>query len=50
MDLGSLRGVLGVFVLLAIAYALSNNRKSINLRTVGFAFLLQVLLGAFVLY
>ncbi|MGB0938096.1 MAG: NupC/NupG family nucleoside CNT transporter [Colwellia sp.] len=50
MDLGSLRGVLGIFVLLAIAYALSSNRKSINIRTVGFAFLLQLLLGAFVLY
>ena len=37
MDLGSLRGILGIFVLLGIAYALSNNRKSINLRTVGFA-------------
>jgi CNT family concentrative nucleoside transporter len=50
MDLGSLRGVLGIFAVLAIAYALSNNRKEINLRTVGFAFLLQILLGAFVLY
>lgn len=50
MELGALRGVIGIAVLLAIAYALSSGKKSINLRTVGFAFALQVLLGAFVLY
>jgi len=50
MEFAALRGVLGVFVLLAIAYGLSKSRKSINFRTVGFAFLLQLLLGAFVLY
>jgi CNT family concentrative nucleoside transporter len=50
MDLSAFRGVIGIFVLLAIAYGLSKNKKSINLRTVGFAFLLQLLLGAFVLY
>lgn len=50
MELGALRGVLGIFVLLAIAYALSSGKKSINIRTVGLAFALQVLLGAFVLY
>lgn len=50
MELGSLRGIIGIVVLLAIAYGLSNGKKSINLRTVGFAFALQILLGAFVLY
>ncbi|GAW97263.1 MULTISPECIES: NupC/NupG family nucleoside CNT transporter [Colwellia] len=50
MDLGALRGVIGIVVLLGIAYALSNGKKSINMRTVGLAFALQLLLGAFVLY
>jgi len=50
MDLSAFRGVIGIFVLLAIAYGLSKSRKSINFRTVGFAFLLQLILGAFVLY
>jgi len=50
MDFAAYRGVIGIFVLLAIAYGLSKNRESINIRTVGFAFLLQMLLGAFVLY
>jgi len=50
MELGALRGVLGIVVLLAIAYALSNGKKSINFRTVGLAFALQIILGAFVLY
>ena len=50
MDLSILRGLLGIGVLLAIAVFLSKSRKSINLRTVGWAFLIQVSLGAFVLY
>jgi CNT family concentrative nucleoside transporter len=50
MELSALRGVIGIFVLLAIAYALSTSKKSINIRTVGLAFTLQILLGAFVLY
>ena len=50
MALVDLRGIIGIFVLLAIAYALSSNRKAINYRTVGLAFVLQLLLGAFVLY
>jgi CNT family concentrative nucleoside transporter len=37
-------------VLIAIAVLLSDNRKAINLRTVGGAFAIQFLLGAFVLY
>ena len=50
MDLSVLRALLGICVLLALALLLSNNRKFINYRTVGWAFLLQVGLGAFVLY
>ncbi|MDE1461556.1 NupC/NupG family nucleoside CNT transporter [Spartinivicinus poritis] len=40
----------GMLVLLGIALALSSNRKAINLRTIGGAFALQLLIGAFVLY
>lgn len=43
-------GLVGMVVLIAIAVLISNNRRAINLRTVGFAFLLQLLIGAFVLY
>ena len=50
MDLTVLRGLLGIGVLLAIAVLFSKQRKSINFRTVGWAFTLQVGLGAFVLY
>jgi len=50
MELSALRGILGIVVILAIAYALSNGKKDINYRTIGFAFAIQILLGAFVLY
>jgi len=40
----------GMLVLLVIAYALSAHRKSINWRTVGGAFAIQAILGAFILY
>jgi len=50
MDLTALRGVVGIFVLLAIAFALSYKRSAINWRTVSLAFALQIFLGAFVLY
>lgn len=43
-------GLLGIALLLLIAFALSANRSKINWRTVGFAFLIQVILGAFVIY
>ncbi|GLT17187.1 nucleoside permease [Vibrio zhanjiangensis] len=42
--------LVGMVVLLAIAVALSSNRKAINLRTVGGAFAIQFALGAFILY
>lgn len=50
MDLTVLRSLFGIFALLAIAVIFSKKRKSINLRTVGWAFILQLSLGAFVLY
>ena len=46
----SLMSLVGIASLLAIAFLCSANRKKINLRTVGGAFALQVLIGAFVLY
>lgn len=42
--------LVGMVVLLAIAFAFSSNRKAINIRTVGSAFAIQFALGAFVLY
>ncbi len=44
-----LRGLLGIFVLLSIAFLLSNNRKKISWRTIGFGLLLQVLLAVGIL-
>ncbi|WP_297474720.1 NupC/NupG family nucleoside CNT transporter [uncultured Photobacterium sp.] len=45
-----LMSLVGMVVLLLLAVLLSDNRKAINLRTVGGAFAIQFLLGAFVLY
>ncbi|PSW18936.1 NupC/NupG family nucleoside CNT transporter [Photobacterium sanctipauli] len=45
-----LMSLIGMVVLLAIAVLLSEDRKAINLRTVGGAFAIQFTLGAFVLY
>ncbi len=42
-------GLIGIVVILAIAYALSNNKKAINYRTVGMGLLLQVILAVFIL-
>ena len=44
-----LRGVLGLVVLLGIAFLLSNNRKKINWRTVGAGLSLQIILAVFIL-
>lgn len=43
-------GLVGMLALLLIAVALSSNRKAINLRTVVGAWLIQVAIGALVLY
>ncbi|AIB45207.1 TPA: NupC/NupG family nucleoside CNT transporter [Haemophilus influenzae] len=42
--------ILGIFVLLGIAYLLSNNRKAIRVRTVFGALVIQIAIGAFILY
>ena len=45
-----LMGLVGMVVLLAIALLLSSNRKAINIRTVLGAWLIQVGIGALILY
>jgi CNT family concentrative nucleoside transporter len=45
-----LMSLVGMAVLLGIAFLLSKDKKAINYRTVGGAFALQFLFGAFVLY
>lgn len=47
---GKLIGLVGIVAILGIAYLLSSNRKGINLRIVGSAFALQVVVAAFVIY
>ncbi|KFZ36981.1 hypothetical protein HR45_13115 [Shewanella mangrovi] len=42
--------LVGIVVLLAIAFLLSANKKAINFRTVGGAFAIQAIFGGFVLY
>lgn len=44
-----MRGILGMLVLLLISFLLSNNRKAINWRTVGFGLTAQLLLAIGVL-
>lgn len=48
--MSSLMSIVGIVVLLAIAFLLSSNRKAINIRTVLGAFLIQAGIGALVLY
>jgi CNT family concentrative nucleoside transporter len=48
MDIG--RSLIGMGVLLLIAYAISNNRRAIRLRIVASALLAQIGIGAFVLF
>lgn len=42
--------LVGMAVLIGIAVLFSSNRRAIKLRTVGGAFLIQIVIGAFVLY
>ena len=42
-------GIFGIILILGIAYALSNNRKAISLKTIVPGFILQILLAVFVL-
>ncbi|MCS2149262.1 NupC/NupG family nucleoside CNT transporter [Scandinavium manionii] len=45
-----LMGLIGMVVLLAIAVLLSSNRRAINLRTVLGAWMIQIAIGALILY
>ncbi|MBT6211825.1 MAG: NupC/NupG family nucleoside CNT transporter [Woeseia sp.] len=47
---GNFIGILGIAVILGIAYLLSTNRQAIKLRVVGAAFGLQAVIAAFVIY
>ena len=47
---GNFIGLLGIVVILGIAFLLSGNRKAINLRIVGAAFALQAAIAVFVIY
>ena len=47
---GSLIGIAGIAVILGAAYLFSGNRKAINLRIVGAAFALQIVIATIVLY
>ena len=42
-------GLIGIVVLLGIAFALSNNRKKINLRILGWGLGLQMIFAIFIL-
>jgi len=42
--------LIGVALMLVIAFTFSSHKKSINWRTVGGAFAIQALVGALVLY
>jgi len=48
--MSQLTGLAGIVVILAIAYLFSGNRKAINVRIVGAAFGLQVVIAVVVLY
>ena len=41
-------GIIGIIIMLAIAFAISNNKKAINYKTVGVGFALQVLFAIFI--
>lgn len=42
-------GIFGIVLIFLIAFLMSNNKRAINLKTVGMGFLLQILLALFVL-
>ncbi|MDN6114198.1 MAG: NupC/NupG family nucleoside CNT transporter, partial [Enterobacterales bacterium] len=46
----TVRSILGMVVLLVIAFLLSVNKKNISIRTVGAALILQILIGGAMLY
>ncbi|OUS26611.1 hypothetical protein A9Q98_10285 [Thalassotalea sp. 42_200_T64] len=50
MNFDTLRGVIGIFLILGVAYLASSHKKSINWRTVGGAFAIQAFFAGLVLY
>ena len=44
--MGSLLGVLGLFTLLSIAFAMSENRRAINIKTVVYGLIFQLIFEA----
>ncbi len=48
MGIYNLVSFLGIFILLAVAWAISTNRKNVNFRVVIWAIVIQLVLGAFV--
>ena len=47
--MGSLLGVLGLFTLLSIAFAMSENRRAININTVVYGLIFQLIFALFIL-
>ena len=47
--MGQLNGIIGIVVLLGIAYCISDNRKNINYRLIGWGLGLQLLFAIFIL-
>ena len=47
--LSRLTGFVGIILILGICYLMSNNKKKINLKTVGVGLLLQFLLAVFII-
>ena len=47
--LSRLSGIVGIVIILGLCYLMSNNRKKINLKTIGVGLLMQFLLAVFVL-
>ena len=41
-------GLIGVIAIFLMCYALSNNKKAINYKTIGMGFLLQISLAVFI--
>ncbi len=46
--MGRIVGILGIVAILAIAYFMSNNKKAINIKTVGIGLVLQVAFAIFI--
>ena len=46
--MGRLIGILGILVILGIAFLMSNNKKAINYKTVGVGFVLQIFFAIFI--